>query len=289
MRERGRCGGPAGAGGRGRYSRRTARGRAAVGPRAWSLRPNGPEPTRVSAPRPRSMGGAVLENEALRVVIGPQWHADLDPRQGRGPRGAEARSDGQQAGTVRGSPCQLGCLGHSTSFFEDRGEVVGGLTRIEIVEDRPIARRGRDRTRLSPEPADAARGIAPRLDAAGFRHGRSTGTNSIFCSRPPYPVDIRAARADFEHPVGADRPPDPPQHQLGRGPVRGARAEMGRSQRGQLRRRAAETNCKYGYDVRGDVLRLSLIKSATMPDSGADQGHHRFTYALLPHGGRTHA
>ena len=46
-------------------------------------------------------------------------------------------------------------------------------------------------------------------------------------------------------------------------------------------------DCKYGYDVRGDVLRLSLIKSATMPDATADQGHHRFTYALLPHPGDT--
>ncbi|MGR3468810.1 MAG: glycoside hydrolase family 38 C-terminal domain-containing protein, partial [Shimia sp.] len=44
-------------------------------------------------------------------------------------------------------------------------------------------------------------------------------------------------------------------------------------------------DCKYGYDVKGDVLRLSLIKSATMPDPVADQGLHSFTYALLPHTG----
>ncbi|MEO0387584.1 MAG: glycoside hydrolase family 38 C-terminal domain-containing protein [Pseudomonadota bacterium] len=44
-------------------------------------------------------------------------------------------------------------------------------------------------------------------------------------------------------------------------------------------------DCKYGYDVRDRVLRLSLIKSATMPDIGADQGAHVFTYALLPHAG----
>ncbi|MGR3514460.1 MAG: alpha-mannosidase [Paracoccaceae bacterium] len=42
-------------------------------------------------------------------------------------------------------------------------------------------------------------------------------------------------------------------------------------------------DCKYGYDIRDNVLRLSLIKSATMPDVAADQGEHRFTYALLPH------
>jgi alpha-mannosidase len=60
---------------------------------------------------------------------------------------------------------------------------------------------------------------------------------------------------------------------------------MGGSERGDYGV-ALLNDCKYGYDVRGDVMRLSLIKSATMPDSGADQGHHRFTYALLPHAGR---
>ncbi|MEO1550239.1 MAG: glycoside hydrolase family 38 C-terminal domain-containing protein [Pseudomonadota bacterium] len=44
-------------------------------------------------------------------------------------------------------------------------------------------------------------------------------------------------------------------------------------------------DCKYGYDICEGVMRLSLIKSATMPDVGADQGAHRFTYALMPHGG----
>jgi alpha-mannosidase len=42
---------------------------------------------------------------------------------------------------------------------------------------------------------------------------------------------------------------------------------------------------KYGYDVRGNVLRLSLLRAPTAPDPECDQGHHRFTYALLPHAG----
>ena len=44
-------------------------------------------------------------------------------------------------------------------------------------------------------------------------------------------------------------------------------------------------DCKYGYDVHENVLRLSLLKSATSPDPNADQGEHRFTYSLLPHSG----
>jgi alpha-mannosidase len=42
-------------------------------------------------------------------------------------------------------------------------------------------------------------------------------------------------------------------------------------------------NCKYGYDIRGCVMRLSLLRGPGFPDPAADQGAHRFSYALLPH------
>lgn len=44
-------------------------------------------------------------------------------------------------------------------------------------------------------------------------------------------------------------------------------------------------DCKYGYDIRDNVLRLSLINSPVFPDLQADQGEHHFTYSLLPHAG----
>lgn len=44
-------------------------------------------------------------------------------------------------------------------------------------------------------------------------------------------------------------------------------------------------DCKYGYDIKDNVMRLSLIKSATHPDPDADQGEHSFTYSILPHTG----
>ncbi len=42
-------------------------------------------------------------------------------------------------------------------------------------------------------------------------------------------------------------------------------------------------NGKYGHDIRDNVIRLSLLRSPTMPDEEADQGEHYFTYSLLPH------
>ncbi len=44
-------------------------------------------------------------------------------------------------------------------------------------------------------------------------------------------------------------------------------------------------DCKYGYDVKGNTLRLSLLRSPIDPDPVADEGDHEFTYSLFPHGG----
>jgi alpha-mannosidase len=44
-------------------------------------------------------------------------------------------------------------------------------------------------------------------------------------------------------------------------------------------------DCKHGYDIHGNVMRLSLLRAPTAPDRQADRGHHEFVYALLPHGG----
>ncbi len=44
-------------------------------------------------------------------------------------------------------------------------------------------------------------------------------------------------------------------------------------------------DCKYGHDVHENVMRITLLKSATMPDPFADQGEHRFIYSLYPHTG----
>ncbi|NIA30945.1 MAG: alpha-mannosidase, partial [Actinobacteria bacterium] len=42
-------------------------------------------------------------------------------------------------------------------------------------------------------------------------------------------------------------------------------------------------DCKYGYDIKDNVIRLTLIKSAIDPDPNADIGHHEFCYSLFPH------
>ncbi len=42
---------------------------------------------------------------------------------------------------------------------------------------------------------------------------------------------------------------------------------------------------KYGYDIKGNVMRLSLLRSPQWPDPTADRGKHSMDYALYPHKG----
>ena len=42
---------------------------------------------------------------------------------------------------------------------------------------------------------------------------------------------------------------------------------------------------RYGFDVKDNVMRMSLIRGATYPDPEADRGKHELAYALYPHSG----
>jgi alpha-mannosidase len=43
-------------------------------------------------------------------------------------------------------------------------------------------------------------------------------------------------------------------------------------------------DCKYGFDIHENVIRMTLLRSPSYPDPKADVGHHQMTYSLLPHG-----
>lgn len=44
-------------------------------------------------------------------------------------------------------------------------------------------------------------------------------------------------------------------------------------------------DCKYGYDIKENLMRLTLLRSPISPDPSADQCMHEFTYSLYPHAG----
>jgi alpha-mannosidase len=99
-----------------------------------------------------------------------------------------------------------------------------------------------------------------------------------------FPVDIRSHRATYEIQYGhVERPTHTnTSWDLARFEVCAQRwADLSEAGYGV----ALLNDCKYGYDIQGNVMRLSLLRAPGWPDPLADRGTHHFTYALLPHNG----
>ncbi|HAH87947.1 MAG TPA: alpha-mannosidase, partial [Armatimonadetes bacterium] len=99
-----------------------------------------------------------------------------------------------------------------------------------------------------------------------------------------FPVDIRSAQATYEIAYGAI---ERPTHwntswDAARFEVSGHRwADLSEPGYGV----SLLNDSKYGWDIKGNVMRLSLLRSPENPDPDADKGEHTFTYSLFPHSG----
>jgi len=99
-----------------------------------------------------------------------------------------------------------------------------------------------------------------------------------------FPVDVRASRATYEIQFGAiERTThNSTWHDRARFEVPAQKwADLSEGNYGV----SLLNDCKYAYDVMGNQLRLSLLRSSIDPDPHADEGEHWFTYSLYPHGG----
>lgn len=99
-----------------------------------------------------------------------------------------------------------------------------------------------------------------------------------------FPVDIRSSKAVYEIPFGSTQRPTHTNTswEQAQFEVCGHRwADLSEGGFGI----SLLNDCKYGYDVKGGVLRLSLLRSPRWPDTTADIGVHEFTYSVYPHEG----
>jgi len=58
-------------------------------------------------------------------------------------------------------------------------------------------------------------------------------------------------------------------------------ADLGNSEHGL----SLINDSKYGYDSKGNILRLSLLRAPLYPDPTSDRGRQQFSYSLYPHAG----
>ncbi len=171
------------------------------------------------------------------------------------------------------------------SHYEDNQELIGPAQSVEISEQGPI----RATVRLIHKWRNSTLTQDISLSADSYRLDFDTRvdwheTHTLL--KVAFPVAIDADQATFDTQWGT----------IDRSTRRetdfdAARFEVSAQKWAELaddtHAVALMNDCKYGYDVRDNVLRLTLIKSATSPDPNADQGEHVFTYALMSNPGRS--
>ncbi len=168
-------------------------------------------------------------------------------------------------------------------FYQDKMRQVDGLVETVVEETGPV----RGVLRLTWQFADTTirqRLIiyrsSPRID---FRTELDWHEHQILL-KAAFPVNVRATRATYDIQFGSiERPThwntsfdmahfENPAHKW---------VDLSEGNYGV----ALLNDCKYGYDVKDNMLRITLHRSPTEPDATADQGWHEFTYSLLPHAG----
>lgn len=168
-------------------------------------------------------------------------------------------------------------------FYRETCEEITALERIEVVEATDlraslrIVRKFRD---SSITQKITLRAGSPRID---FHTGIEWHENHKFL-KVAFPVNVHSPRATYEIQFGHT---ERPTHcntswDLARFEVCAQKwADLSEGDYGV----ALLNDCKYGHDIFGNVMRLSLLRAPTAPDPQADRGHHEFTYSLLPHPG----
>jgi alpha-mannosidase len=166
-------------------------------------------------------------------------------------------------------------------FYREACEDLSGIESMEVVENSPLRATVRIERRFGKSR------IVQRISmcAASTRIDFDTEVDWQESNRflkVAFPVNIRSPRATYEIQYGhVERPTHfNTTWDLARFEVCAQQwADLSEGDYGV----ALLNDCKYGYDIHGNVMRLSLLRAPGAPDPRADRGTHRFKYALLPH------
>mgnify|MGYP001171394196 CR=1 FL=1 len=157
------------------------------------------------------------------------------------------------------------------------------IESIEVVESGPLRAIVRvtaawNRSRIIQDiRLDAG---SPRIDFVTRVHWHEKRT----LLKAAFPVDVRSSFATYEVQFGAIERPTHRSREFD-----AAQFEVPAQKWADLSEGdygvSLLNDCKYGYDIKDNVLRISLLRSPVDPDPTADEGEHEFTYSLLPHPG----
>jgi alpha-mannosidase len=222
-----------------------------------------------------------LENRFFRLTLDARgvWSSLLDKRYDRQVLAAEGGGNALVA--FEDKPVEFDAW-DINSYYVDKAWPIDDVSELRVVETGPL-RGGIEIVRRYQASTIRQRILLharlPRIDVVTQIdwHERQTLVKAAF------PLAVRSSRATYECAFGhVERPThrntswdaarfEVPAHRW---------ADLSEAGYGV----SLLNDGKYGHDCLGHVLRLTLLKSAIEPDPLADEGEHRFTYALWPHG-----
>lgn len=168
-------------------------------------------------------------------------------------------------------------------FYREVTEDLTGLSSIEVVENNPL----RATVRVVRKFGESTLVQNVRLSAGSRRIDFETEVDWQEQHRflkVAFPVAIHAPRATYEIQFGHT---ERPTHlntswDLARFEVCAHKwVDLSESDYGV----ALLNDSKYGHDIQGNVIRLSLLRAPDFPNPVADRGPQKFVYSLLPHPG----
>ena len=168
-------------------------------------------------------------------------------------------------------------------YYREKGRIITELDTIEVVERGPV--RGAIRVTRSFGASRIIQTIRLARNSRRIEFQTEVDWHEAHrMLRAAFPVAINSDRATFEIQYGnVERPTHSnTSWDLARFEVAAQKwVDLSEGDYGV----ALLNDCKYGHSVWGNTLSLTLLRSPKAPDPTADMGHHRFTYALLPHEG----
>ena len=223
--------------------------------------------------------GVVIENGLLRVEVGADGalHRVSDLEAGR--EVLAGRANALWAYTDK--PRNWEAWDVEEGYEGEGEEIPAG--RVEILERGPL----RASVRVTRRWRDSSISQTYRLLSRSRRLDVETWVDwheRRVLLRALFPLNVRSHEATSETMFGAQRRPT-----HGNTGWDAARFEVSAHRFCDLSEPgygvALMNDGKYGHSAKGNVLGISLLRSPLYPDPLADEGEHRFTYALYPHPG----
>ncbi|CAA9414362.1 MAG: GH38 [uncultured Rubrobacteraceae bacterium] len=227
----------------------------------------------------RAVDGVVIENDLLRVEVGADGtlRRVFDRELGR--EVLAGRANALWAYTDKPRNWEAWDIEEG---YEGEGEEIPA-DNVEVVEEGPL----RTSVRVTRRWRDSSICQTYRLLSGSRRLDVETGIDwheRRVLLRALFPLNVRSHEATSETMFGAQRRPT-----HGNTGWDAARFETSAHRFLDLSEpgygAALLNDGKYGHSAKGNVLGISLLRSPLYPDPLADEGEHRFTYALYPHPG----